>query len=68
LNELALNIMRNTAVSGLAFTANSTAGGAPFAITLSTGFDGNANSFVIDWGDGSALETTSDSTPSHTYT
>ena len=68
LNELALNIMRNTAVSGLAFTANSTAGGAPFAITLSTGFDGNANSFEIDWGDGSALETTSDSTPSHTYT
>ena len=68
LNELALNIMRNTAVSGLAFTANSTAGGAPFSITLSTGFDGNANSFEIDWGDGSAVETTSDSTPSHTYT
>ena len=48
--------MRNTAVSGLAFTANSTAGGAPFSITLSTGFDGNANSFELDWGDGSAVE------------
>ena len=67
LNELALNVIRNTAVTGLAFTANSTAGGSPFTVTLSTFHDGNANSFDIDWGDGTALDTTSDSTPSHTY-
>ena len=68
LNELALNIIRNTAVSGLAFTADSTAGGSPFTVTLNTFHDGNANSFDIDWGDGSALDTTTDTTPSHTYT
>ena len=67
LNELALNVIRNTAVTGLAFTANSTAGGSPFTVTLNTFHDGNANSFDIDWGDGSALDTTSDTTPSHTY-
>ena len=67
LNELALNVMRNTAVSGLAFTAVSTAGGSPFTVTLNTFHDGNANRFDIDWGDGTSLDSTSDSTPSHTY-
>mgnify|MGYP003320870624 FL=1 len=67
LNELALNIMKNTAVSGLDFSTSPTAGGSPFSVTLTTSATGNPNSYIIDWGDGTT-ETTSDSTPSHTYT
>ena len=66
LNELALNIMKNTAVSGLDFSTPTTAGGSPFTVTLTTSSVGNPNSYIIDWGDGNT-ETTSDSTPSHTY-
>jgi len=66
LNELALNMMNNTAVSGLDFNTTPTAGGSPFAITLATSSAGNPNSYYIDWGDGT-IETVADSTPSHTY-
>ena len=67
LNELALNMMKNTAVSQLNFSTGTTAGGSPFSITLATSSVGNPNSYYIDWGDGNT-ETTTDSTPSHTYT
>ena len=67
LNELALNMMNNTAVSGLDFSTTPTAGGSPFSITLTTSASGNPNQYLIDWGDGSAEETTTDTTPSHTY-
>ena len=67
LNELALNMMKNTAVSQLDFSTGTTAGGSPFSITLATSAVGNPNSYYIDWGDGNT-ETTTDSTPSHTYT
>lgn len=67
LNELALNMMKNTAVSGLDFSSGTTSGGSPFSVTLTTSASGNPNSYYIDWGDGNT-ETTSDSTPSHTYT
>ena len=66
LNELALNMMNNTAVSGLEFSTTPTAGGSPFSITLATVAAGNPNNYYIDWGDGTA-DNTSDSTPSHTY-
>ena len=67
LNELALNMMNNTAVSQLDFSTGTTAGGSPFSITLTTSAAGTPNSYYIDWGDGNT-ETTTDSTPSHTYT
>lgn len=67
LNELALNIIKNTAVSGLDFSTATTSGGSPFTVTLTTSAAGNPNSYYIDWGDGNT-ETTSDSTPTHTYT
>jgi hypothetical protein len=67
LNELALNMMNSTAVSGLDFSSGTTSGGSPFSVTLTTSASGNPNSYYIDWGDGNT-ETTSDSTPSHTYT
>lgn len=67
LNELALNILKNTAVSNLDFTADTTAGGSPLTVTLTTSAAGNPNSYYIDWGDGNT-DTTSDSTPTHTYT
>ena len=67
LNELALNMMNSTAVSNLDFTSGTTSGGSPFSVTLTTSASGNPNSYYIDWGDGNT-ETTSDSTPSHTYT
>ena len=66
LNELALNMMKNTAVSNLDFTADNTAGGSPMTVTLTTSAVGNPNSYYIDWGDGQT-DTTSDSTPTHTY-
>ena len=66
LNELALNMMNDTAVSNLDFTADSTAGGSPLTVTLTTSASGNPNSYYIDWGDGNT-DTTSDSTPTHTY-
>ena len=66
LNELALNMMNNTAVSGLDFNTDPTAGGSPFSITLATTASGNPNSYEIDWGDGN-VETVTTSSPSHTY-
>ncbi len=68
LNEVAFNIIKNTAVTDVGFTANSTSGAATLTVTLTITSSGNANQFIINWGDGSALETTTDSTPTHNYT
>ena len=67
LNETIENIRNNTFVRDVDFTADVDTGGAGLLVTLSTTVDGNANQFVIDWGDGSSLLTTVDTTPSHTY-
>ena len=67
LNEIIENVRSNTFVRSVTFVANTTAGGAGTTVTLTTTVDGNANQFVVDWGDGNT-DTTSDSTPSHTYT
>ena len=68
LNELILNVMKNTAVADVDFTAGTTAGGSPFSVTLSITNEGTANRFDIDWGDGNTDTDSTDSTPSHTYT
>ena len=68
LNELSFNIIRNTAVTEVGFTANTTAGAATLNVTLTITSSGNANRYDIDWGDGSSTSNTTDSTPSHAYT
>lgn len=67
LNETMENIRNNTFVRDVDFTADVDTGGAGLYVTLTTTVDGNANQFVIDWGDGSSPVTTVDTTPSHTY-
>ena len=68
LNEVSFNIIRNTAVTEVGFTANTTAGAATLNVTLTITSSGNANRYDIDWGDGSSTDNTTDSTPSHAYT
>jgi hypothetical protein len=67
LNEVVQNVLNNTAVSNVDFTANTTAGGAGTAVTLTITADGNPNRYDITWGDGDTTTGTSDSTPTHTY-
>jgi len=67
LNELAANIINNTAVANVDFTASPTAGGAGTAVTLSINADGNPDRYTIDWGDGTITAGTADNTPTHTY-
>ena len=67
LNELAQNIVNNTAVINVDFVADVTRGGAPFTTTLTITAEGNPNRYTIDWGDGTIDTAISDSTPTHTY-
>ena len=68
LNEAMENVRNDTFVKEVDFVADQTVGGAGLTVTLTITTVGNPNQYVIDWGDGSALETTTDSTPTHTYT
>ena len=56
LNELALNMLKGTAVSEVDFSADKTTGGSPLSITLTPTFAGNADLFDVDWGDGGNVE------------
>lgn len=68
LNELTNNIINNTAVANVDFTADVTTGGAGLVVTLTITADGNPTHYDIDWGTGETATTnTTDSTPSHTY-
>jgi len=68
LNELSNNIINNTAVTNIDFSADVTSGGAGTTVTLTITADGNPTRYDIDWGTGETATTnTSDSTPSHTY-
>jgi len=67
LNELAANIIANTAVSNIDFSASPTSGGAGTSVTLTITADGNPNSYDINWGDGNTTTGTADSTPTHVY-
>jgi len=62
LNELALNMLKGTAVSALDFTSDKTTGGSPLTVTLTPTVVGSADSYQVDWGDG-----TVDSNLTHTY-
>ena len=68
LNELTNNIINNTAVANVDFTADVTTGGAGLVVTLTITADGNPTHYDIDWGTGETATTnTTDTTPSHTY-
>ena len=68
LNELAYNILGNTAVSNVDFSSNPTVGGSPLNVNLSVTSDGNANRYDIEWGDGTTTLNATSSSISHTYT
>lgn len=68
LNELAYNILGNTAVSNVDFSSNPTVGGSPLNVNLTITSDGNANRYDIQWGDGTTTLNATSSSISHTYT
>ena len=47
LNQLAYNIIADTAVSDVTFTSSSTQGGDPFSIVINVGHNGNANVMML---------------------
>jgi len=66
-NECMFNIMNSTAVANVSFVADTVAGGAGTAVTLTISTLGNPNRYDIVWGDGDTTTNTTDSTPTHTY-
>ena len=67
LNELAFNIIRNTAVTEVDFVSTPQVGGSPLTVSLNITHSGNANRYDVDWGDGLYSLDQSASTLSHTY-
>jgi hypothetical protein len=67
LNEVIENVRNDTFVKSVSFVADQTTGGAGLVVQLTITAVGNANQYVIDWGDGTGNTTTSSTTPSHTY-
>ena len=67
LNEALKNVLNNTAVSNVDFTADSTSGASGLVVTLTITADGTPNRYTINWGDGTTDTAVSDSTPTHTY-
>jgi len=68
LNELSANMINDTAVANIDFTADITSGGEGSTVTLTITADGNPTRYDINWGTGESATTgTTDSTPSHTY-
>lgn len=68
LNELAFNIIRNTAVTEVDFVSTPQVGGSPLNVSLNITHSGNANRYDVDWGDGTFSLDQSASTIAHTYT
>ena len=67
LNELATNMINDTAVANIDFTGDNLTGGAGMVTTLTITADGNPTRYTINWGDGNTTTGTTDSTPTHTY-
>ena len=66
LNRVLLNVYNGTFVSSVDFTANTTTGSNPLAVTFTSTVVGNPNRFEWNFGDGNSLVSTSGSV-SHTY-
>jgi hypothetical protein len=67
LNELAFNIIRNTAVTEVDFSSSPQVGGSPLTVSLNITHSGNADKYDIDWGDGTSSYNQSASTLQHIY-
>jgi hypothetical protein len=67
LNELAFNIIKNTAVTNVDFSSSPVAGGSPLNVNLSITYSGNPNRYDVDWGDGSTSLNLTSASASHTY-
>ena len=67
LNELAFNIIKNTAVTEVDFVSTPQVGGSPLTISLNITHAGNANRYDVDWGDGTSSYDQSASTLQHIY-
>ena len=52
LNELGFNIIKNTAVTGVSLTTSQRTDGDPLVTDIEIDSIGNANQYIIDWGDG----------------
>jgi PKD repeat protein len=65
LNEVMLNVVKNTFVGNVDFTANVVAGPSPLALSFSRTFNGTNTDYLWDFGDGT---TSTSSTPTKTYT
>ena len=68
LNETMENIRNSTYVKSVTYTANPTAGslGTTVALNISP-IGGGANRYDVDWGDGTAVQTVTTTTPTHDY-
>tara|TARA_Y100000592_G_scaffold71489_1_gene111287 strand:- start:6170 stop:9880 length:3711 start_codon:yes stop_codon:yes gene_type:complete len=68
LNETMENIRNATYVKKVTYSASPTSGSLGTSVALNIlAVGGGANRFDINWGDGSAIETVTSTTPSHTY-
>lgn len=65
LNKVLLNIAQNTYVGNVSFTANQTSGPSPLTVTFTASITGNPNSYVWNFGDGTA--STAGPVVTHTY-
>lgn len=65
LNQVALNIAKNTYVGATNFTANVVAGPSPTTVEFTATYVGNPNSYYWDFGDGTT--STAGATVTHTY-
>ena len=63
LNEIIENIRNNTFIKAVSFVSDITDAGAGFTSTLTISTTGTADSYNINWGDGTVVTGTSDSTP-----
>ena len=68
LNETMENIRNSTYVKSVTYTANPTAGslGTTVALNISP-IGGGANRYDVNWGDGTAVQTVTTTTPTHDY-
>ena len=65
LNELGFNIIKNTAVTGVSLTTSQRTDGDPLVTDIEIDSIGNANQYIIDWGDGN-IQTSNGPEDNHT--
>jgi len=68
LNETMENIRNSTYVKSVTYTANPTSGSLGTTVSLNISpIGGGANRYDVNWGDGTAVQTVTTTTPTHDY-